>query len=109
MPGVQKPHCSALRSWNTPCRSASSPVSERPSMVQTAAPSACTASTRQPRTISPPDRTVQAPPQPDLAVEPDRASAADALLAAGVRAGQPKLVAQEIGEMRARQDPRLDR
>ena len=39
----------------------------------------------------------------------DRAGAADALLAAGVRAGEPKLLAQEIGEMRARKNARLDR
>ena len=64
MPGVQKPHCSALRSTNAACRSAISPVSARPSMVTTSAPSACTASIRQPRTTTPSTRTEQAPQMP---------------------------------------------
>ena len=38
------------------------------------------------------------------AVEPDGAGAADAVLAADVRAGQPEAVAEEVGE----QEPRLD-
>ena len=38
------------------------------------------------------------------AVEPDGAGAADAVLAADVRAGQPERVAQEVGEQQARLD-----
>ena len=64
MAGVQKPHCSALRRRNASCRSAMSPESDTPSMVSTFAPSHCTASVRQPRTISPSTRTVQAPHTP---------------------------------------------
>ena len=64
MPGVQKPHCSALRATNAACRSAISPVSVSPSMVTTSAPSACTASIRQPRTTAPSTRTEQAPHTP---------------------------------------------
>ena len=64
MPGVQKPHCSALRSRNAACRSAISPLSDSPSMVSTDASCACTASIRQERTISPLTRTVQAPQTP---------------------------------------------
>ena len=49
---------------NAACRSAISPESDTPSMVSTLAPSHCTASIRQPRTISPSTRTVQAPQTP---------------------------------------------
>ena len=64
MPGVQKPHCSALRSWNAFCSARSSSDRDRPSIVSTRQPSACTASIRQPRTMSPSTRTVQAPHTP---------------------------------------------
>ena len=64
LPGVQKPHCSALRSRNAACRSAISPLSDNPSMVSTDALCACTASIRQERTISPLTRTVHAPHTP---------------------------------------------
>src|SRR5204862_2366241 len=40
----------------------------------------------------------------DLAVDHDRARAADTVLAADVRAGQQELLAQEIGELGARFD-----
>src|SRR5580700_9535165 len=33
MPGVQKPHCRALRRWNASCRSAMAPESDMPPMV----------------------------------------------------------------------------
>ena len=39
-----------------------------------------------------------------LAVEEDRAGAADAVLAADVRAGQAELVAQEVAQQQARLD-----
>ena len=64
IPGVQKPHCSALRSRNADCKSAISPLSETPSIVSTVALCACTASSRQERTISPLTRTVHAPHTP---------------------------------------------
>ena len=64
MPGVQKPHCSALRSRNAACRSAISPLSDNPSIVSTDASCVCTASIRQERTISPLTRTVHAPHTP---------------------------------------------
>ncbi len=64
MPGVQYPHCSALRSRKAACRSAISPLSDRPSMVSTDVPCVCTASIRQARTISSFTRTVQAPQTP---------------------------------------------
>ena len=38
----------------------------------------------------------------DLAVDLHRAGAADAVLAADVRAGEQQLLAQEVGEVRAR-------
>ena len=40
----------------------------------------------------------------DLAVDLHRAGAADAVLAADMRAGEQQLLAQEVGEMRARRD-----
>ena len=46
------------------CRSATSPLSDSPSMVCMLAPCACTASIRQDRTMSPSTRTVQAPQTP---------------------------------------------
>ena len=64
IPGVQKPHCSALRSRNADCKSAISPLSEIPSIVSTVALCVCTASSRQERTISPLTRTVHAPHTP---------------------------------------------
>ncbi len=69
MPGVQKPHCSALRATNASCRSAISSVSVTPSMVSTRAPSHCTASMRQPRTTAPSTRTLQAPQHAVLAAD----------------------------------------
>src|SRR4051794_26866269 len=44
----------------------------------------------------------------DLAVEPDRARPAHSLLAADVRAGELKLLAQEVRQMSPRQDASLD-
>ena len=61
MPGVQKPHCSAWRSWNACCTGCSSPSAARPSIVVTSCPSACTASTEQLLTLRPSNSTVQAP------------------------------------------------
>ena len=84
MPGVQKPHCSALRRWNASCRSAMAPESEMPSMVSTSAPSHCTAS-------------IEAAAH-HRAVDPHRAGAADALFAADMAAGQAEVVAQEIDQ-----------
>ena len=68
----------------------SSPSPARPSTVSIVRPSACTASSRQERTATPSRR--------------HRAGAADAVLAADVRARQPERVAEEVGE----QQPRLD-
>ena len=64
MPGVQYPHCSALRATNSRCRSAMALRSVSPSMVSTMAPSACTASIRQLRTERPSIMTLQAPQTP---------------------------------------------
>ena len=59
-----------------------------PSMVVTSAPSACTANIRHDRT--------------GLAVDEDRARAAHAVLAPEVRAGEPAVLAQVVGERLAR-------
>ena len=45
----------------------------------------------------------------DLAIDLDGAGAADAMLAADMRAGQQEMLAQEVGEMRARRDLGADR
>ena len=74
MPGVQKPHCSALRAMNASCRSAISSVSDTPSMVSTLRAVAL-------------HREHQAAAH-DRAVDPHRAGAADAVLAADMAAGQ---------------------
>src|SRR6266849_6595340 len=44
----------------------------------------------------------------DLAVDLHRAGAANAVLAADMRTGEQELLAQEVGEMRARGDVGLD-
>ena len=86
---MQKPHCSAWCSRNASCSGElATPAS--PSTVSISQPSACTA-----RSEARADRD---------AVEADGAGAADAVLAADVRAGQPERVTQEVGE----QQPRLD-
>ena len=72
MPAVQNPHWSAWCSWKDAC----SGPGARPSIVRTSQPSAWTASVRQERH--------------GLAVELDGAGAADAVLAADLRAGQAR-------------------
>ena len=86
---MQKPHCSACASWNASLqrvlavrRSPSTVRSERPSRLH---------GEHQARAHR-------------LAVDQHRAGAADAVLAADLGAGQPELVAQEVGQQR----PRLD-
>ena len=64
MPGVQKPHCSALRRDEGLLQVGDLAASDTPSMVSTSAPAHCTASMRQPRTVTPSSRTVQAPHTP---------------------------------------------
>ena len=61
MPGVQNPHCSPWFSWNAACIGWSWPSVASPSMVVTAEPSACAASTVHDFTDSPSRWTVQAP------------------------------------------------
>ena len=90
MPGVQKPHCRAWCRRKLSCSRDRPAAGEMPSMVVTAAPSAWTASIRQPRMASPSKST--------------RAGAADAMLAAEMGAGQIELVAQRFGEALARLD-----
>ena len=87
---MQKPHWSAWWRLKASCsgESIASPASD--STVSTADPSACTAS-RQQRAHRD-------------AVEPDGACAADAVLAADVRAGEAEAVAEEVGQ----EQPRLD-
>ena len=63
-PGVQKPHCSALRSWKAPAGRRSRRSSTRPSMVSTRAAVALRREHRQARAIAPSTRTVQAPQTP---------------------------------------------
>ena len=63
-------------------------------MVSTSAPSHCTASIRQPRTISPFDA--------------HRAGAAHAVLAADMAAGEREILAQEIDQCLARLDAGAD-
>ena len=87
---MQKPHWSAWWRRNASCSGVSGPsLGERLDRLDRR-PSACTASTQQPRTAD--------------AVEAHRARAADAVLAADVGAGQPEPVAQEVRQ----QQPRLD-
>ena len=63
-------------------------------MVSTVAPSHCTASIRQPRTISP--------------FDPHGAGAAHAVLAADMAAGEREVVAQEVDQRLARFDALAD-
>jgi hypothetical protein len=86
MPGVQKPHCAALRATKAILQVATSPLSDRPSMVVDL-------------------RAVEARRQHqaaahDLAVHAHRAGAADAVLAAGMGAGQAEIEAQEVDQVR---------
>ena len=85
-PGVQKPHCRPWHSRKACCTGPSSP-SGRPSpstVVTVVAWPRVTANIRHERT--------------GCAVEQHRARAADAVLAADVGAGQPQVVAQEVGQ-----------
>src|SRR6476619_3565730 len=61
MPGVQYPHCRPWCSRNAACIGCSASPSARPSMVVTARPSACAASTVHDFTDSPSSSTVHAP------------------------------------------------
>ena len=90
MPGVQKPHWRPCWSQNACWSGWSLPPTSMPSMVVISAPSAWTASIVQ---------RLRAP-----AVHVDRARAAVAGVAAGVRAGEPEHVAQEVDEEEARLD-----
>ena len=92
--GVQKPHCSALRSRNAACRSAISPLSDSPSIVSTDASSRL-------------HRQHQAGAH-DLAVNAHRARAANAVLAADMRAGQFQMLAQKICQIKPRQHESID-
>ena len=90
MPGVQKPHCNAWYRRMLSCKSLKPDGGETPSMVVISAASACTASSKQPRTAMP--------------VEQDRAGAADAVLAAEMRPGKTEFAAQRFGEVLTRLD-----
>ena len=92
-PGVQKPHCSACSRVKASRSSFMIASSSKPSMVRTSLPVAG-------------DRIGDAGAR-GLAVDQHRAGAAHAVLAAEMRAGEPQLLAQEIGEVRARLDQRL--
>src|SRR4029453_1024291 len=83
IPGVQKPHCRALRSWNAFCRGASSFESERPAIVST-------------RQAAVPRGGGHQAPAPVLPAAAQRAGAEHAVLAADVRAGEAELLAQEV-------------
>ena len=63
-PAVQKPHCNASSSTNARCSADSAPSSPRPSIVVTAAPSACSARRMHESTARPSTSTVQAPHVP---------------------------------------------
>ena len=95
-PGVQNPHCRPWQSRNADCTGDSPPsAGPMPSIVVTSVPSACTANIRHDAHRG--------------AVDQHRARAADAVLATEVRPGQPALLAQEVGERRARFDGRAPR
>src|SRR5258705_172475 len=64
MPGVQKPHCSPWHARNVSCSGLSPSAGVSPSIVVTAAPSHCTASSRQARALQPSTSTVHAPQTP---------------------------------------------
>src|SRR5207249_4912501 len=64
MPGVQKPHCSPWHARKASCNGLRPSAGVRPSIVVTAAPSHCTASSRQARALQPSRSTVQAPHTP---------------------------------------------
>ena len=87
---MQKPHWSACASRKAACNGVSSPLPASPSTVSSSAAVDL-------------DREEEAGAHGD-AVEPHRARAADAVLAADVRAGEAERVADEVGE----QQPRLD-
>ena len=90
---MQKPHWSACVSWKACWSGWSSPVRRgEASTVRSERPLACTAK--------------QEARAHRLAVQLDRARAADAVLAADVGAGQAGLVADEVGEQQARLDRR---
>ena len=91
-PGVQNPHCSAWHSRKASCTGCSTcppwwSSRARPSTVVTDAPVDL-------------DGEQQAGAH-RLAVHQHRARAADAVLAADVRAGQPEVVAQRVGQQPA--------
>ena len=87
MPGVQNPHCSALRATNAACRSAISPVSVKPFDGDDLGAVGL-------------HRQHQAAAH-DRAIDAHRAGAADAMLAAEMRAGEAQLGAQEIDQVLA--------
>src|SRR6267142_854642 len=64
MPGVQKPHCNPWQARNASCSGLNPSPGVSPSIVVTAAPSHCTASSRQARALSPSSSTVHAPHTP---------------------------------------------
>ena len=93
-PGVQKPHWSPCASLNARWSGCSRSPSASASTVRIELPFAWTAS--RGRTHG-------------LLVELNRAGSADAVLAADVRPREPGVVAEEVGEERARLDLRLVR
>ena len=91
MPGVQKPHCRPWLSRNACCSGCSSSARRRDALdgeqlVAVGLHREHQAGARR------------------AAVEQDGAGAADAVLAAEMRAGEPELVAHEIGERHAHLD-----
>ena len=90
IPGVQKPHWSAWCRRNASWSGVRAPSPASPSTVTISAPSTCAARRRHERTAD--------------AVEPHRARAADAVLAADVCPGEAEPVAEEVGEEEARLD-----
>ena len=86
MPAVQKPHCSAWCSWKASCRRPGA----RPSIVVISQPVDLDRERQAGADGSPSSWTVH--------------DAADAVLAADLGAGQAELVADEVGEQRARLD-----
>ena len=92
MPGVQKPHCRACASRNAACSGCSS-----------VPPGGRQALDRRHRGAVDLDGEHQARAH-RLTVHQHGAGAADAVLAADVRAGEAELVAQEVAEEQARLD-----
>ena len=89
---MQKPHCSACCSWNA-CWSGCSSSRSAQRLDGAHRPPVGLHREHQARAHG-------------LAVDLHRARSADAVLAADVRAGQPEVVAQEVGQQRARLDVR---